>query len=119
MVSHAFDMGEWQHDRTESVDGKSIYLWIVPAKVAGTWQLAQGELVLHQEFQLISGTLKTGDRVAPISAGRLRGNGISFRAGGGAYRGTIDGDSMEGTFTAGGTTSRWAATRSATNPPQK
>src|SRR5215510_13683700 len=42
VVSHAFDMGEWNADRTENVDGKTAYLWIVPAKVSGVWQLPQG-----------------------------------------------------------------------------
>jgi ribosomal protein L11 methylase PrmA len=32
VVSHAFDMGDWKPDRTESVDGRTVYLWTVPAK---------------------------------------------------------------------------------------
>ena len=32
-------------------------LWIVPAKVEGTWQLPQGALTLTQKFQMVSGTL--------------------------------------------------------------
>jgi precorrin-6B methylase 2 len=32
VVSHAFDMGDWKPDRTERVDGRTIYLWTVPAK---------------------------------------------------------------------------------------
>lgn len=31
IVSHSFDMGEWKPDREEVVDGRHIYLWIVPA----------------------------------------------------------------------------------------
>jgi predicted O-methyltransferase YrrM len=30
IVSHAFDMGDWEPERTVQVDGKTIYLWIVP-----------------------------------------------------------------------------------------
>ncbi|MCS7293551.1 MAG: 50S ribosomal protein L11 methyltransferase [Gloeomargarita sp. SKYBB_i_bin120] len=30
IVSHAFDMGEWQPDKVQQVDGRTIYLWIVP-----------------------------------------------------------------------------------------
>jgi precorrin-6B methylase 2 len=30
IVSHSFDMGEWKPDRTVEVDGRKIYLWIVP-----------------------------------------------------------------------------------------
>jgi SAM-dependent methyltransferase len=32
VVSHAFDMGDWKPDKTERVEGRTIYLWIVPAK---------------------------------------------------------------------------------------
>lgn len=32
VVSHAFDMGDWKPDRTERVDGRTVYLWTVPAK---------------------------------------------------------------------------------------
>ncbi|MEN9208063.1 MAG: 50S ribosomal protein L11 methyltransferase [Gloeomargarita sp. GMQP_bins_120] len=30
IVSHAFDMGEWKPDKVQQVDGRMIYLWIVP-----------------------------------------------------------------------------------------
>jgi SAM-dependent methyltransferase len=32
VVSHAFDMGDWKPDRTERVNGRTIYLWTIPAK---------------------------------------------------------------------------------------
>ncbi|CAN5741342.1 hypothetical protein BH18ACI4_BH18ACI4_03180 [soil metagenome] len=33
VVSHAFDMGDWKPDKTESVDGdRTIYFWIIPEK---------------------------------------------------------------------------------------
>ena len=32
VVSHAFDMGDWKPDKTEKINGRTIYLWIVPAK---------------------------------------------------------------------------------------
>jgi trans-aconitate methyltransferase len=32
IVSHSFDMGEWKPDRTETIDGRYIYLWTVPEK---------------------------------------------------------------------------------------
>lgn len=32
VVSHAFDMGDWKPDRTEHVNGRTIYLWTVPAR---------------------------------------------------------------------------------------
>jgi len=33
VVSHAFDMGDWKPDKTETVDGnRTIYFWIIPEK---------------------------------------------------------------------------------------
>lgn len=32
IVSHAFDMGDWQPEKTENVEGRTIYLWTIPAK---------------------------------------------------------------------------------------
>ena len=56
VVSHAFSMDDWQPDQVESVEGRTAYLWIVPARVEGTWRWgsARGyELVLRQHFQNI------------------------------------------------------------------
>lgn len=30
VVSHSFDMGDWKPDKQVEVDGRTIYLWIVP-----------------------------------------------------------------------------------------
>ena len=50
IVSNSFTMGEWAADEEGTVkNGCASYctalLWIVPAKVEGTWELPQGELV--------------------------------------------------------------------------
>jgi SAM-dependent methyltransferase len=34
IVSHAFDMGDWKPEKTEQIDGRTIYLWRVPANAA-------------------------------------------------------------------------------------
>jgi SAM-dependent methyltransferase len=34
VVSHAFDMGDWQPEKTEVVNGSTIYFWTIPAKAA-------------------------------------------------------------------------------------
>jgi precorrin-6B methylase 2 len=109
IVSNSFTMEDWEADETAEVDEDctswcTALLWIVPAKVAGTWQSPQGELVLTQEFQLVAGTLG-GDA---ISAGRLRGDEISFTVGNISYTGTVEGNAIRGTMTGGGP---WTATR--------
>ncbi|MGH7835525.1 MAG: SAM-dependent methyltransferase [Candidatus Binatia bacterium] len=32
VVSHGFDMGDWKPDKTVQIDGRTVYLWTVPAK---------------------------------------------------------------------------------------
>lgn len=112
IVSNTFDMGEWKPDETANAEGCSnwctAYLWIVPAKVGGTWKLPNGELTLKQTFQMISGTLKSGNVIAPIK-GKLNGDQITFSAGEGHYTGRVNGNSMAGTLKSGG---KWSATRS-------
>lgn len=115
IVSNSFTMGEWTADETADVSGCSNWctalLWIVPAKTEGTWQLPQGELTLKQNFQMISGTLKSGGNSAQITNGRLSGDQISFSAGGAQYTGRVSGNAIEGTVKSGGTNSRWSASR--------
>ncbi len=111
IVSHAFTMEEWTADQTESVDSRTAYLWIVPAKVEGSWQLAQGELVLKQNFQMLAGTLKSGGQTMTIANGKLRGDQISFSAGGAEYTGRVSGNAIAGTVKGSGS-GKWSATRS-------
>jgi hypothetical protein len=35
VVSHSFDMGDWQPDKTVEVDGRTLYLWVIPDKGQG------------------------------------------------------------------------------------
>jgi precorrin-6B methylase 2 len=116
IVSNSFTMEEWKPDETATVkdgctNGCTALFWIVPAKVEGTWQLPQGELTLEQEFQMISGTLKSGANATAITNGRLSGDQISFSAGGVQYTGRVSGNAMEGIIKSGGSNSNWNATR--------
>jgi hypothetical protein len=110
VVSNSFRMEAWEPDQTETVSEDCVswctaLLWIVPAKVDGTWQTAQGDLKVSQQFQMISGTLGS----TPIS-GKLLGNDIAFTAGGAQYSGKVNGNTMQGTVT-GGKGGAWTATK--------
>jgi hypothetical protein len=114
IVSNTFKMGEWEPDQSFELGCDTYctaYLWIVPAKVDGRWQLAKGELVLKQEFQKITGTLKNGAGAMQISNGRLNGSEISFAAGGSEYRGQVSDKTMEGTVRNGARNGTWSARR--------
>jgi SAM-dependent methyltransferase len=113
IVSNSFDMGEWKPDETVNAgegcnNWCTAYLWIVPAKVEGTWKLPQGELALKQTFQVVSGTLKTGGTTQQVTNGKLNGDQISFSAGGTQYTGRVNGNVMDGGTKSGG---NWHATR--------
>lgn len=112
IVSNTFGIEGWTPDETQVIPVEdcsetwcTALLWIVPAKVEGTWRLPQGELTLKQEYQMISGTLGS----APISEGKLLGIEITFKVGGALYTGRVSGNRMEGT--AGN--ERWSAVRAA------
>jgi hypothetical protein len=116
VAANSFDMGDWKPDQTARVEGDcsswcTAYMWIVPAKVAGAWKLAHGELTLTQQFQTIAGTLRMSDKSLAISNGKLDGENISFRVGGVQYSGRVRGDAMDGTMAAGATRSPWTAAR--------
>jgi len=102
IVSNSFTMDDWSPDQTETVGGDCVswctaHLWIVPAKVQGAWDVpGRGTLTLNQSFQMVSGTLGS----AQVSNGKLRGDEITFTAGGTNYTGKVDGGTMQ--LSAGG-----------------
>ena len=114
VVSNTFTMDDWEPDQEANVtdDGCTswctVLLWIVPAKVEGTWKLGQGELVLQQQFQKLTGTLRTGGAPQTISAAKMNGTEITFSAGGEQYTGRVNGSTMQGTTLAGAS---WSAAR--------
>jgi hypothetical protein len=114
IVSNSFTMAEWEADETREITEDctswcKALLWIVPAKVAGTWQLGSDTLTLKQEFQMLSGTLGA----TPIESGRLLGTQVTFTAGGRAFTGQVDGTTMQGQVSGG---TPWTATQITSAP---
>jgi precorrin-6B methylase 2 len=112
IVANTFGIEDWTADESKTIEEDctswcTILLWIVPAKVQGTWRMPHGELTLKQEYQMLTGTLGT----APIENAKLRGEQITFAVGGAQYTGTVNGDTMAGTVKSGGNDSSWKATR--------
>ncbi len=118
IVSNTFKMAEWEADYEATTEENwsswnTAFLWIVPAKVAGTWKLDKGELNLTQEFQFVRGTYNTGGKSYTITDGRPRGSSISFNINDEKYSGTVDDKIMKGTVTnaSAGSKSDWIATQ--------
>jgi SAM-dependent methyltransferase len=109
IVSNGFQIEGWDYDQTGRTEGNcgswcTAYLYIVPAKVAGTWRMPQGTLTLKQDFQKVKGTLSSGGKTLPVE-GRLTGEIITFTAGGAKYEGRVNQDVILGSGAA------WSATR--------
>lgn len=128
VISHDFAMSTWKPDAMERFDvpeknygrgGESIVmLWIVPANAAGRWAgtLGEGsmnrtfEFSIAQQFQMIEGALRTGDRLRRFTQARLRADDITLgieHAPSPYSKGTVtarvEGDAMSGIFRFDGT----------------
>jgi SAM-dependent methyltransferase len=101
IVSNTFPAIGWEPD--DSADQPlmgdcdiwcSALLWIVPAQVAGTYETPQGQVMLNQKNQILSGVLRSKGQMHPLE-GRVRGEEIAFSAGGREYRGRFSGGRLE------------------------
>jgi len=114
VVTSTWDLGTWKPDKVDAGQGQAIYLWIVPARVAGGWNwdlTVSGKkipygVVLEQNFQMIEGVARAGDRREVLTAPTLRGADIAFALsitleGAGLttheFSGKVDGDQIAGT----------------------
>ena len=121
VVSHAFNMGDWPPDETASVEGYNAYLWIVPARIQGRWQVSAPnggfELGIEQIYQKFNGKAAGTGGSGTLSNATLQGNAISFTVADSAGRanqflGAVSGDVMEGTVrTPDKAVARWSARR--------
>lgn len=110
IVSNTFTMGEWEPDLEVNTPDNwnswnTALLWIIPAKVEGSWKVGNDELNLTQEFQFVRGTFTSNGKTTAISDGRLNGSEIVFTVGNTKYMARVDGNNMRGT--AANTSSKW------------
>jgi hypothetical protein len=116
VVSNTFTMEDWNADEIATVGEDcttwcTALFWIVPAKAEGVWTLPNGELTLTQSFQMLTGTLRVGSNSVPIVDGRLRGEQMTFTAGGTKYTGKVNGTTIEGAATTNTGSTKWTATK--------
>jgi len=128
VVSHDYNFDDWAADQQltwdvpekEKVNGipkATVYVWIVPAKVSGRWQVRldsgeQHELTLRQQYQNFNGADAKGNKLLGT---QLRGDEIAFALPAPLsrqFKGRVAGESMSGVVeTTGGQTARWTAQR--------
>ena len=135
IVSHDYDMGKWKADKEILIEDNweihSVYFWIVPANVTGTWTWSMPTesgnekftLNLEQSFQHVSGKAFENKVLRPVSitGGKIVGNSFAFtmerKQGKSSERlifvGSVQGHSMKGTVKTEGSddSTKWEAKR--------
>jgi len=130
VISHDYPLAGWipeqyvqmDLDDKVAISGVTttlIYLYVVPAKVAGSWHarvpanVAKGpvRLELKQQLTRVSGSARIGGKALPLEDLRLKGVSLSFRlpGRGGQFTGTVKGQAIEGVVETGGVKSPWSA----------
>jgi len=130
IVSHDYPLTGWIPEDTKTFDMPEkvaisgvqttiIWLYLVPARVAGRWSVELPEsfsrepmtLELKQQLTRVSGAARLGAREFPLEDVRLRGDRISFRLAGrkGEFSGQVKERSIEGTLDSGGRKAPWKA----------
>ena len=125
IVTHSFNMDDWEPDDHSSVNGRDVYLYIIPATAMGQWTTEAHtgktketfELSFMQRYQKLEGGAQFGTLRAGLRDARMNGSDIrfSFMDQQGMrrdYTGKIRGPRMQGTFvTDTGKKGRWSAVR--------
>jgi SAM-dependent methyltransferase len=117
IVAYSFGIGEWEPDaQVDSFGDGSVFLFVVPANVAGAWTFrpaAAGEsftVELEQTFQSLSGTAN-----GATATGKLRGDALELIFGQGAsttrLTGTVGADRIVATVVRGGVATEYVGTR--------
>jgi hypothetical protein len=118
IVANTFGIDGWEPDVRITLPSTSeceswceALLWIVPAKIGGTWTMANGSMTLTQEYQAMQGTITIGGRSQTVVMGRLKGEELTFTAGGLTYKGIAKGNTITGSVTTPKGDLPWSATR--------
>jgi hypothetical protein len=134
IVSHDYPLTGWIPEKYVQMDLEDkvqisgvtttlIYLYIVPAKVAGQWQVRMppaiskqpATLSLKQQLTRVSGSLAVDGKEIPLEDVKLRGDHLSFKLAGrsGQYSGVVKGGEIAGLFEATAQKANWSATLAA------
>jgi len=131
IVSHDYPLTGWEPEKYVQMDLEDkvqisgvtttiIWMYVVPAKVAGRWSAQMppavsrqpATLSLTQQLTRVKGSVRLDGKDIPLEEVKLRGERLTFRLSGrkGEYTGLIRGKSIEGVMETGGVKSPWSAT---------
>lgn len=121
IVSHQFAIADWEPDDLSWVGDRAVYLWIVPAEVAGAWRLTTSDglgadLGIEQRCQRISGRARLASVMTSLREPSLRGDALRFSLVDEAgtlreFEGRLREGRLSGSFRAGATQGTWEASR--------
>lgn len=107
VVSHSFSMGDWQPDDQTRFANRTLYFWVIPADVEGSWewQLNGNSFVMdaEQTFQEVDVSTLNGNRELTAEEVVLKGKRLNLILNDDQtntryiYSGVIEGDSIDGT----------------------
>jgi precorrin-6B methylase 2 len=88
VLTSTWNLGTWEPDEAHT-EGGAIYMWVVPARVAGGWQwelTVDGKRFSYsslneQHFQKVEGVVRAGDRREVLEGMKLRGEHLTFTLG--------------------------------------
>ena len=131
ILSHDYPLTGWIPEKYVQMDLEDkvhisgvtttlIYMYVVPAKVAGSWKAQMppavskqpATLQLKQQLTRVSGSAKVDGRDVPLEDVKLRGDRLSFKLAGrkGEFTGLVKGASIEGEFEGSAGKLPWSAT---------
>jgi hypothetical protein len=131
IVSHDYPLTGWIPEKYVQMDLEDkvqisgvtttlIYLYVVPAKVAGSWRAQMpaalskqpATLSLKQQLTRVSGSVRLDGKDVPMEDVKLRGDRLTFKLSGrrGEFSGQVKDKTIEGIVETGGTRSPWSAT---------
>jgi SAM-dependent methyltransferase len=116
IVANTFGLSGWTAEATTNLPDGCVswceaMLYIVPARVQGTWSLGSDTLELQQDVQKLSGTLTANGQATPLENGAIKGEAVTFAVAGKTYEGRVKGDAFEGVVKDGSGEKRFSARR--------
>jgi precorrin-6B methylase 2 len=101
IVANTFGLSGWTAEATTNLPDGCVswceaMLYIVPARVQGTWSLGSDTLDLQQDVQKLSGTLTANGQATQLENGAIKGEAVTFAVAGKTYEGRVKGDAFEG-----------------------
>jgi len=131
IISHDYPLTGWVPEKYVQMDLEEkvaisgvtttlIYMYVVPAAVAGNWSAKMppavarqtATLQLRQQLTRVSGSAMLDGKEVPLEEVKLSGTTLSFRMTGknGEFTGQVKGNSIEGVFDTGSHKTPWSAT---------